>query len=173
MNKRALTMAVAMAMMGTLGVSVPSEAGTYISTVLSVNDSGGAADEFVATFTGTGGSISDVHTLLAGTTSTEGTVSSIGTTSTIIDGGTGVQIDFGSPLPNGPGILVFEFLTSSGSVGIGSIDWKLTIGSDPPGSGYIVTTAVVPEPGSMGLLGIGMIGYLSWRRLRGRKPVAV
>jgi hypothetical protein len=170
MKKQILAVAVAMAMLGSLGLSTPSKAGTYISTVIAQNTSGGNADEFVAAFSGTHGSITGVNVVLAGATNTSMPgFTPVAATAKVIDSGAAVQVDFTSPLPTTTGLLVFQFLTSYGSIGFNSVDWKLTAGSDPPGSATIFTSAVVPEPGSITLLGIGMMGLLSCRRFLKRK----
>jgi hypothetical protein len=80
-------MAIAMALFVTLALSTPSEA-DFITTVIAVNSSGLAADDFEAVFTGTGGSISDITVLFS---------DGLATTTKVISSGSGTEIDFATP----------------------------------------------------------------------------
>lgn len=162
MTKRSFTMALAMAVVAGVAASTPCRAGTWITTVAAYNNSGRAADDFEGTFTGTSGTISDVTVLYS---------SGVSTTTQVIGSGAGVEIDFGTPLPMSATVL-FSFESTTGPVGLGASFWTFKTGDMVSATG---TTAIVasvdpiPEPGSMALFGIGVIGVLTWRRLSRRK----
>jgi hypothetical protein len=160
MTKRSFAMALAMALVAGLAASAPCRAGSYTTTVASINDTGLGADDFIALFTGTGGTISDV---------TVNYSSGVSATSEIIAGGAGIEVDFGTPLPS-PGVLVFQFESTTGPVGLSGAFWTTTKGDAvSAGSTTIFSVDPIPEPGSMTLLGIGAMGLFTWRRLSRRK----
>jgi hypothetical protein len=166
MTKRSFAMALAMAVVAGLVSSAPCRAGTYITTVTSINNSGLAADDFEAYFTGTAGTISDVTVEYS---------SGLATTTEIISSGAGVEVDFSPALADGTGVVVFSFESDSGPIGLANAFWTFKSGDmiaanltqidtvDPPG---------VPEPSSMSLLGIGVAGLFAWRRFSRRKAGA-
>jgi len=161
MPKRSFAMALAMALFASLAFSAPSQAGTFVTTVQAQNG-GAAADDLEVTFTGTGGSVSDIKVLLMG--------APVGATS-VISSGSGVEIDFSTPLPTASGV-VFTFETSFKDIAINTAVWTFKSGApvNAPFTSIISTTAV-PEPTSMALLGIGMASFLSFRRFFKRKAM--
>lgn len=162
MPKRSFAMALVMALFASLAFSAPSQAGTFITKVVAVNFSSKAADDFEVTFTGTGGSISNI------TVSNSG--APVGATK-VISSGSGVEIDFSSPLAIASGI-VFTFQTTSAPIAINTAVWTYKSGAPQNAiTTTSITTAAVPEPASMALLGIGMAGFLSFRRFFKRKAI--
>ncbi len=160
MPKRSFAMALAMALFASLAFSAPSKAGMYVTTLTALNTAA-PADDLEVTFAGTGGSISDIVVKASGAT--------VGSTSVIMSG-TGVEVNFSSPLANASGIyLTFE--TTSAPTGISSAVWTYKSGSPVAAPAVGIQTAAVPEPASMALLGIGMAGFLSFRRFFKRKAV--
>lgn len=168
MPKRSFAVALAMAVFASLAFSAPTKAGTYITTVTAVNISGAAADDFEATFTGTGGTVSNINVLYSSGIATTTKTLPVGS---IAPNGTGIY--FATPLPQFTGVLVYQFQTNFQDIALASAVWTFKNGSPiaaPPGTVSIVTTAV-PEPASMALLGIGMAGFISFRRFFKRKGI--
>jgi len=130
-----------------------------------------ALDEIRTTWTGTGDTISNV----AVSAGTGAPTTSIGNT---------IEIPFANPLPNG-GTVKFSFETSSDPLTLAGGTWLFTTSTgttfmttvDPLRDGLtfstvaVVGAASVPEPASVFLLGIGMVGFLASRRFLKRTEV--
>ena len=162
MPKRSFAIAVAMAMFASLALSAPSQA-DFITTVTAINTSGQAADDFEATFTGTGGSVSDITVLYS---------SGIATTTKVISSGSGVELDFATPLPNNTGVVVFNFMTGFSPLGLNTAEWTFKSGAPISAGSVTFSTMTVPEPSSLALFGIGMAGLFSFRRVFKQRAVA-
>jgi PEP-CTERM motif len=157
---RSFVAAVAVSIFASLALSVPIKAGS-ITTVTAINQSGKAADDFEATFTGTGGSVSNIKVLYS---------SGIATTTKVISSGAGTEIDFQKPLPNGPGVVVFNFETAFGNISLDTAVWTFKTGAPIDASRSVVlSSGAVPEPASMALFGIGVVGLLAYKRFSNRK----
>jgi PEP-CTERM motif len=155
---RSIAMAIAMALFASIAFSAPSKAGTYITKVTALNG-GAAADDFEATFTGTGGSVSDIKVLISG--------APVGAPK-VISSGSGVEIDFSSPLATGAGV-AFTFETQFGNIALNTAEWTFKTGA-PVNAPFVgIVTTAVPEPSSLALIGIGMAGVFSFRRFFKRK----
>ena len=68
--------------------------------------------------------------------------------------------------------LVFDFTTNATNVGVGSGSTLTDVKGNPTSTGFTIDLSVVPEPASLALLGIGMTGFLAFRRLFKRVAVA-
>jgi len=156
MTKRSMFLVAALGLYVSSVFVSPSHAGSvYLTEVVFVNTSGKAANDFEATFTGTGGTISDitVYNPPAGNT-------------TSVTGGNTVVIDFSPALGTGK-VLDFSFETQFGSIAFSSGIWTYKVGAPIASAAplYINTTLLsVPEPASMALLGIGMASFFAFRR---------
>jgi hypothetical protein len=162
MTKRSFAMALAMAVVAGVAASAPCRAGTWITTVAAFNNSGLAADDFEGSFTNTAGTISDVKVLYS---------SDVPTTTQVIGSGAEVEINFTTPLPDS-GTVLFSFVSTTGPVGLSSSFWTFKTGDMVTATSttfVIASVDPVPEPGSMAMLGIGVIGLFTWRRLSRRK----
>jgi hypothetical protein len=165
MTKRSFAMALAMALVAGVASSSACRAGTWITTVAAFNDSGLAADDFEGYFTGTDGTISDVSALYS---------SNVSTKIHVIGSGAGVEVDFTKPLPEYSSVL-FSFESTKGPVGLSASFWTFKTGAmvSATSTTFIVASVdPIPEPGSMALLGIGVMGVFTWRRLSRRKAGA-
>jgi hypothetical protein len=162
MMKRSFLLTAAFTLLSTLAFATPGQAGTYTTQAIFVN-TGAPANDFEATFTGTGGSLADLKVF-----------NPVGATSSIV-GGNSVVIDFATPLPTAS-ILDFTFTTTTSEIGIASSVWTYTGGGSSPTGAPIyfhtAPSALVPEPTSMALLGIGMTSFLAFRRFFKRNSIA-
>lgn len=163
MSKRTLAAAIAVALLASLGWSAPSHAGTWTVTLDTpmADVTGGLVG-----FSGITGSISN-----------EGNVSFVG-----LSGSTSETVGF-TTLGNNIGFTFSPGLTSS----VTKFSFNFTDqGTSAPtilyadwfnGSSYVgdpsgkVGSAAVPEPASLAMLGIGMIGILSCRRFFQKKAI--
>jgi len=164
MSKRAFFLFAALGLLASLVITVPSQAG-FITSVSVDNNTGIAVNDLETTWTGTGGSITNV-------------VLSAPAGTTMVVGGNTIDITFTNPLPN-TGNVMFDFQTSTSSIGFGGGTWSVILGGTvfttpivPTRDKLTFHTAVIPEPTSMALLGIGMTGFFAFRRLFRRTTVA-
>ena len=166
MTRRTLAIALASGLLTSLGWSLPSQAGTlYLSHVGIYNTTGQVASELDVTFTGLTTTVRNLDVFGA----LDSKYNYIPVSATTAVNGSTIKLFFSPGLSSAASLLLFSFESQSGSIDLGAVAWKVGA-SDPPGLGFVNTSAIsLPEPGSMALLGIGMIGLLTCRRLLGRK----
>ena len=156
MSKRIGAMVIALTVLSWLGLSTPSQAGTWMITL---ETPGAAATSLDVQFTDIGRTILDVgnYTFL-------GLAGGVSESVTPIPVANGIGFAFSPMLPASVTEFRFTLKTDGNEPHFAFANWfnGTTLVGDPPGQ-------VVPEPASMVLLGIGMIGILSCRRLSKRK----
>jgi PEP-CTERM motif len=142
-----------------LAFGTPSHAGTTYLTQAVFFNTGAPADDFEATFSGTGGTISDITVFNPAN----------GVTASVTGTGDSIAIDF-SPSIGSFQVLDFSFENTFGSdITFISGDWTYAL--TPPasaGSPLLLTTTTiqaVSEPASVALMGIGLIGLIAYCRL--------
>jgi PEP-CTERM motif len=164
MMKRSFFLALAAGLFATLAFATPSQAGSVlVDTTASftlTSPPGATATDF--TFTYNSSSISAL-TLVSGPA---------GTTLTT-DGVANITVHLAPPT-GGPAAFEWTFTSPTGPIGVTS---AFVFGGTPPTFGattsYSVTnTFSVPEPASLALLGIGMTGFLAFRRFFKKTSVA-
>ena len=165
MIKRMLLLSAAMVL--SLAFATPSRADFVYSLTGNFSITGGTATDVEMLLTPTNASItagSLTGSLPAGATSTSTFISFFGTTYPAI------QLDFS---PTASGSYVANF-TSPDVVHLQSYFLTgLTNAVTASGINVVLTVASVPEPSSIALLGIGLSGFIAFRRRFGRKlPIA-
>jgi hypothetical protein len=164
MMKRSLFLRLAAGLLASLAFTTPGNAATVVTTFVIVPALAPAANSIVFDYTGPAiTSLGDIQSTIAGTTFA-------------LTGATEVTVSF-SPAAAGPGIFGFTFLdpaifaTSPAVVKLSSV--TVSPGGQSVSSRLSYSlAAAVPEPSSMALLGIGMTGFLAFRRLFKRTAVA-
>ncbi len=163
MMKRSFLLALAAGLIATLAFAAPSQAGSVlVDTTASftlISPPGATASDF--TFTYNSSAITDL-TLVSGPAGT--TLTTNGTTT--------VTVDL-SPPTGGPASFEWTFMAPSGPVGVVTAfqfsGAPVTYGAS---TNYEVTNSAVPEPASLALLGIGMTGFLAFRRFLKKSSAA-
>jgi hypothetical protein len=169
MMKRSFFLSLAAGLLASLAFATPSQAGgTLVTTTLEfVGPLSPAATSIVIDYTLTSGSISELGGLAS---SAPGTTLS-GTSDT-------ATLSF-SPGVTSFTVVKFTFLESAIDFPVSPANIMLaSVTAQPGGQNVMMSTAlsfapaVVPEPSSMALLGIGMTGFFAFRRLFKRVSVA-
>jgi len=166
MKKRSLVLCMAAGLMASLAFATPSQAGSVVvdttASFTLTSPPGATASDFSFTYNST--AISGL-TLVSGPAGT--TISS--------DGVSVITIDL-SPPTGGPASFEWKF-TDPGPGPIGVVT-AFQFSGTPVQFGATTTFAVtntsasVPEPASLALLGIGMTGFLAFRRFFKKTAVA-
>jgi hypothetical protein len=157
---------LALALTGVLGFAFASPAQASIVTVdTGFVVVGGTATDLEITFTLTGGSVGPITPIAAGGLSglTYGTVGDTVTLTFAASAGTTPAF---TALP-----VEFSFTTDATAVTIATVSVTGSTGSAAFGGGR-VAIGTVPEPASLALLGIGMTGFLAFRRYFKKTSVA-
>jgi len=163
MTKRSLFLTAAAGLLASAAFATPSQAGsTLVTTAFSFSEIPATVTDVTITYTNTVAPITDFTTLS----------SNIGALTESASGDT-VTISFAAI---SGGTASFSFLTDAANpVGLVSIAVSGLVGTpvNPSISAVVTSTAgTVPEPTSMALLGIGMAGFLAFRRLLKRHAIA-
>jgi len=169
-----LAAAIAVALVGSLGLSSRTEAGSYLNLVTIQNIGVQSGYTLDVTFGNTDGSVANLAWDGALDPFTHSYVSTPGVsigTPNYAAGMTNVAITFNQAIPSSSFLLMFQFSSDNSGITLGPINWIEPAAPDPPGGGSIGTFATTPEPGSMVLLGIGAAGLLAGRRLARRRAL--
>jgi PEP-CTERM motif len=161
MKKRLFSLALGMGVLASLAFATPSWAGSVVTTDFSFSQVPATVTDVTITYTAPVAPISDFTTV----SSNIGTL----TPSASVDT---VTISFGAA---SGGTADFTFKTAAAyPVSLVSIAVSGLSGTPVSGSVAAVVTStasVIPEPTSMALLGIGMTGFLAFRRFFKRASV--
>jgi hypothetical protein len=163
MRRASLFLSLAAGLVASLALSAPAQAGSVLYDATSfVYVYTNTATDATVTFNQV---VSGPVTILPATTLTGVTVLPIGPTDTSI------TFDF-NPVGASPGVYKLDFTLYSTS---GLVLQGGTVSGSPLPMGGVsgfVTPASVPEPASLALLGIGMTGFLAFRRFFKKTSVA-
>jgi hypothetical protein len=160
MTKRSFFLTLAAGLLASVAFATPSQAGTeyVLKAQFDLTPAGSTATDITVTLTGA------VPLGMAPYTTTGGATAS--------GAGDVITLTFAA---TGAGSYVTDFMGNSGLL-ISAITSPALSGVVPAtgvtGTGLNVTISSVPEPSSMALLGIGMTGFLAFRRLFKRTSAA-
>jgi len=164
MTKRSLFLTVAAGLLASVAFAAPSQASTVVTTTTSFTVTGGTAADVEVTYTPGVDPVSNL------------TVTSTGglTIGSITEANNEVVVTFTAATAT-TGNLVWTFTTDTAPP-ITFASASLTgVTSGAAGQLNVAVSAAstaIPEPTSMALLGIGMTGFLAFRRLFKRTAVA-
>jgi hypothetical protein len=162
MTKRSLFLTVAAGLLASVAFATPSQATTVTTAVsFSVLDAG-TVNDFEITYTPTVDPISGLS------------ISGIAGGAVLETGPNTLHATFTPVTSAGnPHSFLITFTTLSPSPGFNFSGFSFSGSSSSVSSLVTVSPTLIPEPTSMALLGIGMTGFLAFRRLFKRSSVAL
>jgi hypothetical protein len=164
MHKRRVALAAAIALIASLAFATPTQAGSVLQTTASFATASPALTDLNITFAGTG-VIDPTVTIVS---------QSPGPPPVVTGSVSGFTVDL-HIVPASPGPLSVTFdittATSSGAT-ISGVSWTPSASSVTGLSVGPPVYLAIPEPASLSLLGIGMTGFFTFRRLFKRTRAA-
>jgi hypothetical protein len=161
MTKRSFLLTVAAGLLASVAFATPSHAATQtVTTSVIFSAPAGTVSDFTITYT----PAVDPITVAAVTPASFGPV--------LVDnpGPNSVTLNF-APVTSGSFVITFQTASTAPSFTFSSFSFSGS--ANVVSSTVSVTPNVIPEPTSMALLGIGMTGFLAFRRLFKRGSVAL